>query len=981
MSQRRQRETLLLTVDEIGDRFADVGPDTTVLSLARELNGSDDSTHLSLYVHRIGRTLPAALPVRAADVRSGDVVRVVLADPVTEAPLEVTKIGSRPVGATLHMLSGPLAGESFVLGDGGNTIGRVAENDIVVVDAGVSRQHATVTVQESGVWIEDHGSTNGIRIDGNLIEEPTEVQAGERILLGRCWVTIDFQMDDIEDDPYAETETALDAGLRYTRPVRTPIVFEPQYITLPAPPNLGGRRRRPSLSQGGGDKVLIHRFNASIDTLIARLEEWRQSEIATRSEAAPAIYNLIDGIGPRTALWPRRAGDADWLDLRVGLADQPSLITMDLPPGGDLELRQKVASVPDRFRYVPAVPAILNLSTVGTLGIEGSEESVVGVARSLVGQLVALHGPDQVGLICRAGADTGEWEWLKWLPHVDLTASSAGVAENGFVRWVTSLLNQAATALGRPPAVVVLLDDPATLPPGLFQKLLAEGPGLGVYTVLLGGQRFPSHTKVGSMLRVEASSATFHVSDGSQIVDIGVEMVDRAPMVAMARMLSPIVLEDAAPAAPNTAGQQPETDEVVIGRFEFGGDRPTRWATTAADEAVVAALAEVDPTPVDQTVVAAEPVLDDDVADDMADDAAEMDAADDAALESDVVESDEAAESDDDDETSEAVATDDAAESEEEPEDESEVTAESDTEAAVDDATIDTTADSETDSEPTDGQDDEPAEPSLLLSSLPPAEGDGRLILGTVQVQGREKPAVFAMNLPRDGSLGLVGPSGSGRSTVLQSVAAATGFLKIDPNRIPLVNYLDVPGQLAVLDAMPNAIGASKNDIDGFRSVVGDLEQMLVERKSALEAAGMVSVDEQRQRQPAAAFRRVVVLIDEIEAFQELLEALHAGRFVNLIGDLLDEGPRLGVHLVFTAHDRTLLGPELSPRVGRWLTLGGGDDETVRPGRARIGKNEVRFAPLTDAGDVETAVTELADKLIQRGAEPIDRTGTMPTAS
>ena len=52
-----------------------------------------------------------------------------------------------------------IAQESGTLG-----IGRVAENDLVLDSTRVSRNHARVTVSDSGAIIEDLGSSNGDRI-------------------------------------------------------------------------------------------------------------------------------------------------------------------------------------------------------------------------------------------------------------------------------------------------------------------------------------------------------------------------------------------------------------------------------------------------------------------------------------------------------------------------------------------------------------------------------------------------------------------------------------------------------------------------------------------------------------------------------------------------------------------------------------------------------------------------------------------------
>lgn len=55
-------------------------------------------------------------------------------------------------------------GREYVLRMGGTVVGR--QGDIAVEDTRVSRRHAQVTVDASGVWVEDLGSTNGTSVDG-----------------------------------------------------------------------------------------------------------------------------------------------------------------------------------------------------------------------------------------------------------------------------------------------------------------------------------------------------------------------------------------------------------------------------------------------------------------------------------------------------------------------------------------------------------------------------------------------------------------------------------------------------------------------------------------------------------------------------------------------------------------------------------------------------------------------------------------------
>lgn len=71
------------------------------------------------------------------------------------------------------------------------TIGRQTTCDIVISDNNVSRVHAELRFSNNTWSIEDRGSTNGTRINGNLIVEPTQLTPGDAIGFGS--VTIHFE--------------------------------------------------------------------------------------------------------------------------------------------------------------------------------------------------------------------------------------------------------------------------------------------------------------------------------------------------------------------------------------------------------------------------------------------------------------------------------------------------------------------------------------------------------------------------------------------------------------------------------------------------------------------------------------------------------------------------------------------------------------------------------------------------------------------
>jgi ABC-type multidrug transport system ATPase subunit/ABC-type multidrug transport system permease subunit len=95
-------------------------------------------------------------------------------------------------GAALHPHA-QLPGLATVIHDGhrlpltahGLTVGRLADNDIVIPRSSVSRQHARITPVPEGYWITDLGSRNGTQLNGERFRgEARWLSNGDTVLIG-----------------------------------------------------------------------------------------------------------------------------------------------------------------------------------------------------------------------------------------------------------------------------------------------------------------------------------------------------------------------------------------------------------------------------------------------------------------------------------------------------------------------------------------------------------------------------------------------------------------------------------------------------------------------------------------------------------------------------------------------------------------------------------------------------------------------------
>ena len=86
--------------------------------------------------------------------------------------------------AYLLVLAGPQFGEMFPLAAGRELVlGRRDDADVQIRDDGVSRRHATLTVQEGRALVVDQGSANGTYVNGKRVPQ-AHVEDGARIQIG-----------------------------------------------------------------------------------------------------------------------------------------------------------------------------------------------------------------------------------------------------------------------------------------------------------------------------------------------------------------------------------------------------------------------------------------------------------------------------------------------------------------------------------------------------------------------------------------------------------------------------------------------------------------------------------------------------------------------------------------------------------------------------------------------------------------------------
>jgi S-DNA-T family DNA segregation ATPase FtsK/SpoIIIE len=164
----------------------------------------------------------------------------------------------------------------------------------------------------------------------------------------------------------------------------------------------------------------------------------------------------------------------------------------------------------------------------------------------------------------------------------------------------------------------------------------------------------------------------------------------------------------------------------------------------------------------------------------------------------------------------------------------------------------------------------------------------------------------FVLDLDQLGHLIVVGPSRSGRTSTLRTIAGAIASrLSVRDAHIYALDFRR--RSLGDLELLPHCGGViGLDDPDRFERAISFLEEEISRRAAAM--GGASSLAEQRRSGQGMPLAHIVVLCDSYEAFYERFAHEDGGRMVDRFNALLSDGPARGVHFVVTTERRTLLG-------------------------------------------------------------------------
>ena len=154
---------------------------------------------------------------------------------LTGAPVSVAEMPETPSVGTLITVDGT---REFPLNAGANTVGR--ENaDVLLAHNTISRNHATVTVENGSAWVEDAGSTNGTAVARQRIApgEKAELTDGCEVMFGSF--VLKYEAPAKSEEPEGSEEPSAE-NEEHGAAVEEPEVSEGAIDELEATPSPGG---------------------------------------------------------------------------------------------------------------------------------------------------------------------------------------------------------------------------------------------------------------------------------------------------------------------------------------------------------------------------------------------------------------------------------------------------------------------------------------------------------------------------------------------------------------------------------------------------------------------------------------------------------------------------------------------------------------------------------------------------------------------
>ncbi len=291
------------------------------------------------------------------------------------------------MSVSLTIQQGTDSGREFRFDQPEVTIGRTADNDVILTDAGVSRRHVVIKNVAGRFVAQDMGSANGTQVNGAPIEEQ-ELQSGDSLVVGPVVIAVEISdanstriVDTKELAPRPQKPGALGkangAGKALARkPGAAPLASAPRKALVPVP------KARGALGQlSASERARLLRENTG---LVGKVKLFLMDKPPAVRYALAGVVGLLAlgliGFGVKAAI-PKNViaftGNINRSDTHFPLGDLPTKEVYGYGETLGVTMLTRDALHLD-FEYSETIPMVYYLS-FEALGVERSDELEISV--------------------------------------------------------------------------------------------------------------------------------------------------------------------------------------------------------------------------------------------------------------------------------------------------------------------------------------------------------------------------------------------------------------------------------------------------------------------------------------------------------------------------------------------------------------------------------------------------------------------------
>jgi S-DNA-T family DNA segregation ATPase FtsK/SpoIIIE len=254
-------------------------------------------------------------------------------------------------------------------------------------------------------------------------------------------------------------------------------------------------------------------------------------------------------------VWERRSGDSDFCHVRICRGSQRLATRLVPPQTGPVDELEPITTLALRqfvraHSIVADLPIAISMRGFAAIGISGDAAAARGLARAMVAQLATFHTPDDLLIaVITAGRAKMDWEWAKWLPHVQHPSRVDGAGPMRMMgpslAHIEELLSEQlrdrprfarnAPPVGDEPHILIVIDGGEVS--GTEQIILEEGL-VGVALLDLSASLGTLTSRRGLQLAIEGGAIGARNATGVEFFGAA-DALATAEAEAVARVLSP----------------------------------------------------------------------------------------------------------------------------------------------------------------------------------------------------------------------------------------------------------------------------------------------------------------------------------------------------------------------------------------------------------------------------------------------------------